>query len=96
MESSPFLRVLKSIEQAGNRLPHPTTLFIFMSLGVLALSWILHLFSVSAVHPVQGSTVEVVNLLSQDGLHRILKHTIEISNTPPNWRLQIVFSPFNH
>ncbi|MCG8536796.1 MAG: AbgT family transporter [Pseudomonadales bacterium] len=76
MESSPFLRVLKSIEQAGNRLPHPTTLFIFMSLGVLALSWFLHLFSVSAVHPVQGSTVEVANLLSQDGLHRILKHTV--------------------
>lgn len=77
MTDSPlFIRVLKSIERAGNRLPHPTTLFIFMSLGVLLLSWLLSLLSVSTVHPINNNTIEVTNLISQHGLHQILKNTV--------------------
>ena len=69
-------RILNGIEVVGNRLPHPTLLFAWMALGVLVLSLIAALFGVSAVHPVTGASVEAVNLLSGDGLRRILSGTV--------------------
>ncbi|RLT98052.1 AbgT family transporter [Ketobacter sp.] len=76
MKSRPVLTFLSYVETLGNRLPHPTTLFIWFCLLVLVLSWLLSLLGSSAVHPVNGSTVTVTNLLSQEGLHRILTHTV--------------------
>lgn len=75
-QSSILLRSLKFIESAGNRLPHPTALFIYMSLGVLVLSWFLQLLEVSAIHPVSQAPIAVNNLLSQSGLQKILENTV--------------------
>lgn len=71
-----LLRTLRLIENTGNRLPHPTTLFIYMSLGVLVLSWLLQLLGVSAIHPVSQTPIEVNNLLSRSGVHQILEKTV--------------------
>ena len=68
--------ILDRIENLGNRIPHPTLLFIYLGLLVLLLSWGLAALGLSAVHPVSGETVEVVNLLSREGLHRILTNTV--------------------
>ena len=69
-------RVLDGIERIGNRLPHPALLFAWMAIGVLVLSFLAALAGVSAVHPVTGETITAVNLLSGDGLRRVLSGTV--------------------
>lgn len=65
-------RFLNVVERAGNKLPHPVTLFFFFALTVLAFSFILSAINVTGVHPGTGDTIEVVNLLSRDGLRRVM------------------------
>lgn len=69
-------RILNGIERAGNALPHPTLLFAWMALGVMVLSAITALLGVSAIHPVSGDTIHAVNLISGDGIRRILAETV--------------------
>lgn len=69
-------RLLNAVERAGNALPHPATLFLALAAAVVVLSWILHTAGVSAVHPGNGKTVAVVNLLSLEGMHRMLLEPI--------------------
>ena len=70
-------RILNGIERAGNALPHPTLLFAWMALGVMVLSAITALLGVSAIHPVSGDTINAVNLISGDGIRRILAETVD-------------------
>lgn len=63
---------LNSVERAGNALPHPATLFAALAALVLVLSWALQRAGVAVTNPSTGQLVAVVNLLSVDGLHRIL------------------------
>jgi len=67
-----FDRALNFVEIAGNALPHPATLFLIFALLVLIFSWLAHLAGWSAVNPATGEAVNVNNLLTKDGLHRIL------------------------
>ena len=69
-------RLLDRIERAGNRLPHPTTLFVFLSLLIIALSWLTQTLGVSAIHPVTGSNIEVLNLVSGEGFRKIITHMV--------------------
>ncbi|MBL8898246.1 MAG: AbgT family transporter [Planctomycetes bacterium] len=69
-------RFLGIVERAGNALPHPATLFALFALAVLLLSWVCAQLGLSAVHPATGKEVTVVNLLSVEGLHRILKSLV--------------------
>lgn len=64
------------IEDKGNRLPHPTSLFVILCGLILILSWLCQWLGLSAVHPISGKTVEAINLLGTEGLHRILTHTV--------------------
>lgn len=75
---------LNWIEKAGNKLPDPLILFVWISSIVLVLSWVLSLMQVSAVHPVSQETIKVVNLLSAAGVHRILTEMVKnFSHFPP-------------
>ena len=76
MNNSLVLTFLKHIENLGNRLPHPTTLFIWFSLLILALSWLLSVIGTSATHPISQDSVNVTNLLSQEGLHKVLTQSV--------------------
>ncbi len=69
-------RWLQKIEAAGNRLPHPTTLFIYLCGLVLLLSWLCAATGVSAIHPLDNSRIDAVNLLSRDGLQQMLANTV--------------------
>lgn len=69
-------RVLAVVERVGNALPHPATLFAILAAIVVLLSWLCSFFDVAVLHPSTGETVRPVNLLSVDGLHRILTETI--------------------
>ncbi|MCB2218819.1 MAG: AbgT family transporter [Bacteroidetes bacterium] len=72
MKKSFFTTLLNWVEKGGNALPHPATLFGIFALLVLILSAIFYALGTSAVHPVTGETYEAVNLLSKEGIHRIL------------------------
>jgi aminobenzoyl-glutamate transport protein len=65
-------RVLNRIERIGNALPHPVSLFLILCAGVVILSWLVHRLGVQVVNPVNGKVVEAVNLLSVDGLRRLV------------------------
>ena len=65
-------RFLTIVERGGNALPHPATLFAVLALVVVLLSWLASLAELSVAHPSTGATVTPVNLLSIDGLHRML------------------------
>ncbi len=71
-----FDRFLNSIEKVGNALPHPATLFALFALMVLVFSAIAHAFDWSAIHPGSHEDIDPVNLLSVDGLHRILTEMV--------------------
>ncbi|MFN2379864.1 MAG: AbgT family transporter [Bacteroidales bacterium] len=68
---------LGMVERGGNALPHPASLFGILALSVLVFSLVGHLFHWHAVHPATGETVNIVNLLSRDGLHRILLDMVD-------------------
>jgi aminobenzoyl-glutamate transport protein len=65
-------RFLGIVEAGGNALPHPATLFAILALLVIVMSWLASMAGLSAAHPSTGELVTPVNLLSIDGLHRIL------------------------
>lgn len=66
------------IEKGGNALPHPATLFAILAFLILVLSWIGgSLFDWTAIHPATGETIHAVNLLSKEGIHRILLQMVD-------------------
>ena len=71
-----FNRFLNSVEKVGNALPHPATLFALFALMVLVFSAIAHAVDWSAIHPGTYEPIKPVNLLSVDGLHRILTEMV--------------------
>lgn len=69
-------RFLSIVERLGNALPHPATLFAGFAGFIILLSWLLSMFNLSVTHPGTGKTISVVNLVSAEGLHRILTNMI--------------------
>ena len=67
------LRFFDGVERIGNKLPDPITLFALFAVLVIVVSWIAARAGVAAVHPGTGDAVEVVNLLSFEGLRRIVE-----------------------
>jgi aminobenzoyl-glutamate transport protein len=65
------------VERGGNALPHPASLFGLLALTVLILSLVGYFLNWNAIHPATGETVETINLLSKEGLHRILLDMVE-------------------
>jgi len=70
-------RILGAVEKVGNALPHPATLFAILAASVIFLSWLLSELGVTAIHPKDGSLVAPINLISREGLHWILDHTVK-------------------
>ena len=70
-------RSLNFVERAGNALPHPATLFLLLALLALAFSWLASWLGTEAVNPATGELIRPVNLLSKDGLHRILDGMVD-------------------
>ncbi len=69
----PFLTV---VENVGNALPHPATLFFLFSVFVVILSWVASLFDLQVTHPGTGELVEPLNLVSVQGLHLIISNMV--------------------
>jgi aminobenzoyl-glutamate transport protein len=70
-------RTLNFVEKAGNALPHPATLFGLFALGTLILSAVAAWLNWTAVHPATGEIINPVNLLSKEGLHRVILELVD-------------------
>ncbi len=70
-------KLLLFVEKSGNALPHPASIFGILALLVLIFSLIGHLLGWQALHPATNETIKTVNLLSRDGLHRILLEMVD-------------------
>lgn len=68
--------MLNLVERIGNALPHPATLFALFALLVILLSGLTSLLDLKVEHPGTGEMIEPVNLLSIDGLHRIITEMV--------------------
>ncbi len=72
-----FQKLLNWTERAGNALPHPATLFALFALGALLFSALGYYLGWEVIHPGTGEVVRPVNLLSHDGIHRILLEMVD-------------------
>lgn len=72
-----FQRMLNWTERAGNALPHPATLFALFALAALVFSAIGFWLGWEVIHPGTKEIVRPVNLLSHDGIHRILLEMVD-------------------
>ncbi|WP_370979845.1 AbgT family transporter [Agaribacterium sp. ZY112] len=76
-QSSWLNSVLERIERIGNRLPHPTLLFIYLCFGVVIISALCKALGVSAIAPNSSDVLEAKSLISVEGLHYILGNTVK-------------------
>lgn len=72
VKKSLFNKFLNFTEKVGNALPHPATLFAIFAVSVLILSGLAEFFGWNAIHPGTKEVIEPVNLLTIEGLRRIL------------------------
>lgn len=89
---SVFTRFLDTVEWLGNLLPHPVTLFAMFAVAVIFGSGIAAYFDVHAIDPrpegaagrAADGVIRVVNLVSVDGLQRIVSNLVtNFTNFPP-------------
>lgn len=79
-----FQRVLDRVERVGNALPHPASLFLLLSVAVVFASWLLGVLDVRVAHPLTGAQVTTFNLLSAEGLQRLILGLLpNFLNFPP-------------
>ena len=71
-----FNKFLSGLEKTGNALPHPATIFAIFALSAIFLSALADMLSWQAIHPVTKAIISPVNLLSKEGLHRILREMV--------------------
>jgi aminobenzoyl-glutamate transport protein len=77
-------RALDVVERAGNRVPHPAVLFLFLVVIVVVLSHVLYLFGVSATyeridlqsHDTKVVTTSINSLLTSDGIRFIFTSVV--------------------
>lgn len=67
-----LFRMLDRIERLGNKIPNPALLFVGLAILTLILSAVVSWADLTVTHPGTGETVRSVNLLSVEGLHKIL------------------------
>ncbi|MGO2658267.1 AbgT family transporter [Mycetocola reblochoni] len=70
-------RVLRGIERAGNRLPHPFYLFLIIAGLVAVASAIAALLGASTTDPATGERVAVTSILSGEGVAYVITSAIE-------------------
>jgi len=70
-------RFITIVEKGGNALPHPAALFGIFAIITLVVSAIGHWLGWQGANPATGETIRVINLLSVEGLHRILLEMVD-------------------
>jgi aminobenzoyl-glutamate transport protein len=73
-------KLLDGVERVGNKVPHPAVIFFILSVLVILLSHVLHLFGISVsydvvnpdTHKIEHATATVNSLLGGDGIRFML------------------------
>lgn len=79
-----FVKFLDRVEKYGNKLPDVLTLFLFIILAVLLLSSLAAWLGWSTVNPTTNEKIAAVNLLSKEGIVRILTEMVtNFTSFPP-------------
>ena len=76
-QASLIQRQLLNIERLGNRLPHPTLLFVFLCGFIAVVSLIAWLANVEATHPITGKLITARSLISGEGLRHALSTAVK-------------------
>ena len=76
-KKSGFMKFLGFVERAGNKLPHPFTLFVMLMVLVMIVSMVASNAGISVLHPTSGETVVAKNLLSGEGILWIFANLIK-------------------
>ncbi|WP_237389648.1 AbgT family transporter [Bacillus sp. USDA818B3_A] len=71
-----YMFLLDGVERAGNKLPHPVLIFLYLTIFVMIASWILNLLGTSVIVPGKKEELIVKSLLSAEGLQYMLSSTI--------------------
>src|SRR5699024_6596425 len=82
---SKSIRILNFIEEKGNKLPHPVTIFIAFTFIVIILSHILYLMGIGVsfegvnneTGKIEMLNVEAVSLLVPEGIAYMFSHVVE-------------------
>lgn len=67
-----FERFLEKIEYIGNKIPHPTLLFVWLMIITILLSFVFSVLGITAVNPTTGEVISAYNLLSVSGFIKML------------------------
>jgi aminobenzoyl-glutamate transport protein len=79
-----FLRILQNVENFGNRLPDPVTIFVILVGLIILLSKIFWSLGASVEHPLTKQPVAVQNLLSGPYLQKLFTEAINnFAHFPP-------------
>jgi aminobenzoyl-glutamate transport protein len=70
--ASAFQRFLTLVERTGNALPHPATLFVGLAAIVVLASGLFSALGVAVTHPSTGQIVGAVNLMTVEGVQRMI------------------------
>ncbi|ARI78617.1 AbgT family transporter [Halobacillus mangrovi] len=70
-------RFLNFVEKAGNKLPEPFMLFVYLAAFTILFSWIVSLFGVTVEEPGTGEVVAIKSLVSGEGLNYILTSMLD-------------------
>lgn len=76
-DSKMLSKFLNGIEKAGNKLPDPFMLFVYLALFMILLSWVVSSFGVSVVQPGSGEEVAIKSLISAEGIQYMLTSMLE-------------------
>lgn len=69
--------MINLVEKGGNALPHPAILFALLALLSLLFSFAGYHLGWGGINPANGQQVDVINLLSVEGLHRIILEMVD-------------------
>lgn len=76
-KKSLFQRFLDIVERVGNKLPDPFAIFVGLAVFMMIISWCFSLFDATVIHPGNGETLPIKNLLSGEGLQFILTSMLD-------------------
>ncbi|RCW49914.1 MULTISPECIES: AbgT family transporter [unclassified Halanaerobium] len=75
-KESMFYRFLSFVERIGNKLPHPFTLFVILTVLMVLVSFVTGIAGIQVTHPTDGSNVSARNLLSGEGIEYMILNLI--------------------
>lgn len=82
IKESKLDKILNKIEIVGNKMPDPVTIFFILCIGIMIISNLAS--GVTVINPSNNESVSIVNLLSREGLTKLLTESVnKFQQFPP-------------